>query len=107
MRALRSIVAMRQRYRTTTSGSGCRMVVRSARRPSGVGCVVSAERDVERLRLAVALELDGDLVARLVSCDQSGQVLGAVDAFAVELRDHVAFSDARLVRRRTRLQRHD
>src|SRR5215203_679784 len=106
------MVVMRQRYRTAPSGSGCRMMGveldrASADPASGVALVVSAERHVEGLRLAVALEGDGDLVAWLVPGDERREVLRTTHRVPVEMGDHVAHLDAGLIRGRAGLHGHD
>src|SRR6187551_145243 len=106
------MVVMRQRYRTTPSGSGCRMMGEKSDRTSadpasGVALVVSAERHVEGLRLAVALEGDGDLVARLMPGDERRQILRTTHRVPVEMGDHIALLDTGLIRCRAGLHGHD
>src|SRR6187431_975611 len=58
------------------------------------------ERDGDRLRVAVALDRQLDLVAGLVRGDRGAELVPVADFVAVELRDDVAGLEARVGGRR-------
>src|SRR5690349_8919403 len=57
-------------------------------------CGALAERDVERLRAAIAIDRDRHFVARGVLEEEVEQRVLLVDLLAVELRDHVTLLDS-------------
>src|SRR5438270_4994332 len=80
-------------------GTRLRESAASARSVRGIDGVSALEPDFGSLRIAVAVELDRDLITAAVALDAVREVGGTAHIGVAHRRDHVAVAQSRVVRR--------